>query len=535
MRIFTPAHAAALLAAATLLGAAPAAWPGSFEVAPTFGDGEQAPAGDSTSQEEAPAHDWNSLGENESPHGESREQRLRERIRRRLAREAAREAALRDEPTQKAPAEPPSFGDFDAVVPPDARTDLAASYIRWAPRIEFALDQTYATLDPSWQKRASSFRAFAIKPSGQRWLMAALCLLGLLLVIARSSRGHGDLVVVIAYPDDLRGSFSVALSRRKPRRKRPTAAERDAAKNRTSSRMEHYLVSRETQFRGVAPGRYWLSVEGELYGSTGEAALEERWETQQVTVASRDTRRVEFDLKPRHCAIEVRVTWDGQPVRECAVAVAGRPDTFRHMRGQSARLGLPLGKHWIALGSGDRVAEREVVVDSYASVIVDVDLGRNDGVLFKGCPPAVTPYLQGDVPAAARALAREGQDKLSNFLLARMHEAQGAKARAAEHYEYAEYFAEAAKLRESVSEWSRAAALYQKAGELVRAADMFRRAGDPIRAGKAYEAAADYERALACYREAGETERMIGVLERSGESFQAAMIARQNDDRARAI
>jgi hypothetical protein len=28
---------------------------------------------------------------------------------------------------------------------------------------------------------------------------------------------------------------------------------------------------------------------------------------------------------------------------------------------------------------------------------------------------------------------------------------------------------------------------------------------------------------------------MIGVLERSGESFQAAIIARQNDDRARAI
>jgi tRNA A-37 threonylcarbamoyl transferase component Bud32 len=64
---------------------------------------------------------------------------------------------------------------------------------------------------------------------------------------------------------------------------------------------------------------------------------------------------------------------------------------------------------------------------------------------------------------------------------------------------------------------------------------MFRRAGDPVRAGKAYEAAADYERALACYREAGETERVIGVLERSGDSFQAAVLAGQNDDRARAI
>src|SRR5258705_12902199 len=69
----------------------------------------------------------------------------------------------------------------------------------------------------------------------------------------------------------------------------------------------------------------------------------------------------------------------------------------------------------------------------------------------------------------------------------------------------------------------------------MRSADMFRRAGDPIRAGKAYEAAADYELALACYREAGETERVIGVLERSGDSFGAAVLARENDDRARAI
>ncbi|HTO08949.1 MAG TPA: protein kinase, partial [Myxococcota bacterium] len=539
MRISSPGHVAALLVAAALLGAAPAAQAGSFEVAPTF-DGGASDEPPAATQDEAPARDWNSLGNgDESQRGTGHEGPFRERLRRRLARQAAREAAReraeRPEAAEAAtPAEPPSFGDLDAVIPPDARSDIAASYARWAPRIEFTLDQSYASLDPSWQRRASAFRAWAIRPSGQRWLTAALCLFALLLVAARTARGHGDLVVVIAYPDDLRGSFSVSLSRRKPRRKR-TPAEREAAKSRVSTRMEHHLVSRETQFRGVAPGKYWLMVEGELYGSSGEAALEERWELQHVTVASRDTRRFEFDLKPRHCAIEVRVTWDGQPVRECAVSVMGRPDTFRHMRGQAVRLGLPLGRHWIALGSGDRVTEREVTIDSYGSVIVDVDLGRTEGVLFKGCPPAVTPYLQGDVPAAARALAREGQDKLSNFLLARMHDTQGAKARAAEHYEYAEYFAEAAKLRESLSEWSRAAGLYQKAGEPVRAAEMFRRAGDPIRAGKAYEAAADYERALACYREAGETDRMIGVLERSGESFQAAMIAKQNDDRARAI
>ncbi|HTO53032.1 MAG TPA: protein kinase [Myxococcota bacterium] len=537
MRISTPAHVAAVMVAAALLGVAAPARPGSFDVQPTF-DGHPTSEADSaaSSQDEAPARSWNSLGDDadEGARHPVRE-RLRERmLRRRAAREAALEAGSA-QPEAVTPDEPPSFGDLDAVIPANARGEIAQSYEHWAPRIQAALDQTYASLDPTWQQRASAFRAFAIRPSGQRWLTAALCGLLLLLVVARTARGHGDLVVVIAYPDDLRGSFSVALSRRKPRRKRGTPGERDPGKTRVSSRMEHHLVSRETQFRGVAPGKYWISVEGELYGSASEAALEECWETQHVVIGSRDTARAEFDLKPRHCAIEIRVTWDGQPVKECAVSVDGRPDTFRNLRGQAARLGLPLGKHRVAFGAEDRVAERELQVESYGSLVVDVDLSRAEGVLFKGCPPAVTPYLQGDVPAAARALAREGQDKLSNFLLARMHDAQGAKARAAEHYEYAEYFAEAAKLRESLSEWSRAAGLFQKAGEPVRAAEMFARAGDPIRAGKAYEAAADYERALACYREAGETDRMIGVLERRGESFQAALIARQNDDRARAI
>ena len=200
-------------------------------------------------------------------------------------------------------------------------------------------------------------------------------------------------------------------------------------------------MSRETQFRGVVPGRYWVTVDGELHGSGSDGALEEPYECQPVHVGSRDTCRLEFDLKPRNCPVEIRVAWDGQPVRECAVSVAGRPDTFRHLRGQSVRIGLPLGRHLVALGSGDRVAEREIVVDSYSTLTVEVDLGRAEGVLFKGCPPAVTPYLQGDVQSAARALAREGQDKLSNYLLARMHALQGNKSRAAEHFEYAEYFA----------------------------------------------------------------------------------------------
>jgi tetratricopeptide (TPR) repeat protein len=571
MRISTPVILPACALAAALVVAAPAARVQGSDSLPSFGGTQQS----ASPQDGEPSRSWNQLGpdddapQSHSPRGEwwRARQKLRQRWaheaaeRRKAAQQAAGDDASQDaNQAEPAPAEPnaapplappgrtatsdapdanepPSFGDdLDRWIPPEARRELFASWQRWAPRIEATLHQTYAALSPAWQARVTQIGDWASRPAGQSWLLGGLCAFVIALVVARTARGAGDLIVCIAYPDDLRGSFTVSVTRRKPNRKRQTPAEREAAKTKVSSRTVHHLVSRETQFRGLAPGRYWVTVDGELCGgAAGDGVLEEPYELMHAQVGSRDTRRIEFDLKPRHCPVEIRVSWDGQPLRECAVSVGGRPDTFRHLRGQSVRIGLPLGRHLVALGSGDRVAEREVVVESYATSTIEVDLGRNDGVLFKGCPPAVAPYLQGDVAAAARALAREGQDKLSNFILARMHAAQGNKARAAEHYEYAEYFAEAGRLREELSEWSRAAGLYQKAGESARSAEMFRRAGDPIRAGKAYEAAADYERALACYREAGETDRVIGVLERRGESFQAAVLARDNDDRARAI
>ncbi|HXX47063.1 MAG TPA: hypothetical protein VEN47_02480, partial [Myxococcota bacterium] len=443
MRVSTARRLPAFALAAALVVAAPAARARGSDPLPGL-DGAQQSA---TPQQDQPTRSWNQLGpddetpQSRSPRGEW--WRARQKLRQRWAREAAQkrkaaaqaqadaagEAAKPAEPAPAEPAagaptsplpvehltatpasesadpdEPPSFGDaLDRWIPPEARSELAASWARWAPRIEATLHQTYTALPPAWQARVDFVGEWASRPASQNWLLGGLCALVVALVVARAARGAGDLIVCIAYPDDLRGSFTVSVTRRKPNRKRQTAAEREAAKTRVSSRTVHHLVSRETQFRGLAPGKYWVTVDGELCGgAAGDGVLEEPFETMHAQVGSRDARRIEFDLKPRHCPVEIRVSWDGQPVRECAVSVGGRPDTFRHLRGQSARIGLPLGRHLVALGSGDRVAEREVVVESYATLAIEVDLGKNDGVLFKGCPPAVTPYLQGDVAAAAR-------------------------------------------------------------------------------------------------------------------------------------
>jgi len=482
-------------------------------------------------ESEAPTRSWNLLDAESDYPSEAREAKHPKH-------RARGGKALPVMPRVVAPAlppEPPSFGELDLFVPENARITLGGSFQRWAPGSEAVLNELGRVLPDSLHPLLRAISDFATDTSGRRILLVAFVLSIALLVAARVVRGHGDLVVVIAYPDDLRGSFTVTLTRRKPHGERASRSERDAARNKVSTRTEHYLVARETQFRGVAPGRYWVTVDGDIYSGASETPLEEPFEAQAVHVRSRDTQRLEFDLRPRNCPVEVKVVWDNQVVRECTVAARGRPDTLRHTRGQSVRIGLPIGKHVIVAGSGDRVAEREIEVDSYATQIVEVDLGRSDGVLFKGCPPAVSPYLAGDVASAARALAREGQDKVSNLLLARMHVEQGNAERAAEHFEYAEHFREAAKLREEQRDWARAASLFQKCGESLRAAEMFQRAGDPVRAGKAFEAASDLDRALACYREGGDTERVITVLERRGETFEAAKLATDHADRARAI
>jgi tRNA A-37 threonylcarbamoyl transferase component Bud32 len=520
MRITRHARSAAILLAAALFLAALPAW---------ADDSVPAPVADSPGAE-TPSRSWNLVdGALDAPEASPDRDRIRSRL-------AARPRRLPSRPqVAPAPPEPPSFGELDRFVPPNARASLRESWQRWSPEVESGLKRGYGALPDEAQRRLARIGELALRPAGRRGLLAALVALGILLVALRTLRGHGDLVVCIAYPDDLRGSFTVMISQRKPRTGRAPRSERDAAHGRVSSRTEHHLVARETQFRGLVPGRYWITVDGDLFAGAGEDPIEQPFESQLVQVRSRDTHRVEFDLRPRSCPVEVRAVWDRQTLRDCSIAARGRPDTLRHTRGQSVRIGLPMGRHVIAVGSGDRVAEREIDVDDYSAQIVEVDLGAAEGVLFKGCPPAVAPYLQGDVPSAARALAREGQDKISNLLLARMHLEQGNRSRSAEHFEYAGHFRDAARLREELSDWTLAASLYEKAGEPVRSGEMYRRAGDPARAGQAYEAASELELALDCYREAGDVERMIGVLERRGSPFDAAVLARDHGDRSRAI
>ena len=124
------------------------------------------------------------------------------------------------------------------------------------------------------------------------------------------------------------------------------------------------------------------------------------------------------------------------------------------------------------------MAERTLDINSLQPIEAVIDLTGTENVLFTGCPPAVGPYLNGDIPAAARALERDGQVQTSHLLLAGFYRDRDQHDSAARHYEQAGRPLEAAELREHLSQFAESAPLYEQAGETARAADMYRSAGE---------------------------------------------------------
>ncbi len=349
-------------------------------------------------------------------------------------------------------------------------------------------------------------------------------------------RGKGDLSVSLGYPDELEGTFRVRLSRRRPKTvSRSRGVKVDPGADRAATRYDHPMVSRETRFQRIAARTWWVRVEGILHDGENDQVLDTRILDEKVRVRRGKTARLALDLKPEHCPVEVKVLWDRRPVREASVAIHGAPGSVRFARGGTVQLKLARGAHTLVVGSGDRVAEHGVDVGSYRATWAVVDLGAGDGLLFKGCPPAVEPYLQGDYAGAARALEREGQAKVAHVLLARLDQEHGRSIAAAEHFEAADRLVEAAELWAAEREFERSATLFDRAGKLERAAEMYRAAGELLAAGGAYERAEEWSQAASCYREAGDVPRLTGALEQLGSYFEAAELAMGESDWSRAI
>jgi tRNA A-37 threonylcarbamoyl transferase component Bud32 len=120
-------------------------------------------------------------------------------------------------------------------------------------------------------------------------------------------------------------------------------------------------------------------------------------------------------------------------VSDACAGSRGDPTSIRYARNGIARLELAPGSHRVVIGSRDRVAERSVELVNYQTQPLAVDLADAAHLLFRGCPPAVERYMQGDWEGAARALERDGQTRTAHLLRGQRFEELGDRERAAQH------------------------------------------------------------------------------------------------------
>jgi len=337
--------------------------------------------------------------------------------------------------------------------------------VRWC-HVEAALELagerifSYAerVFPPSAASTIQDGRVWFGKTENREILVVVLSALIPLLVLVRLARRPGDLTVAIEYPPEIQGRFNVSIRKKRGGRRQRHVVRQD--KNCASSKMEHFNVSRDTHFHGLRPRRYWVTVEGVLEDPETGKELKKILEERSVCVSGGRSRQLHFDSQLKGCLIEVSVAWDKRAARDASVSLFGQPYTLRYVRSGVARIEIPLGRHRIVVGGGDRVAQVDLDVKSYRPMGIAVDLGSPERLVFKGCPLAVEPYLQGDLGSAARALEQDGQQELSHLLLASLYGETGQTTRAAEHYEAGGNCAKAAALYASLKQPMRAAELW---------------------------------------------------------------------------
>jgi hypothetical protein len=280
---------------------------------------------------------------------------------------------------------------------------------------------------------------------------------------------------------------------------------------------------------------YTITVGGPLLDATGKEIIGHFLEEQKIRVRRGATTTVDFDFRPRECAVEVNVREDGRAVAGARVAVAGDRSSLRYARDGVAYLYLGRGEYTILVGSKDAAAEFRVRIDHLESAIpLHVDLADVD-VVFRGCPAAVEPYLVGDHAVRGAGPARRGQRQRSAPTARGAARAVGAlegrrgRARGGRRSHPGRRAARVGRRPLEVG------GLYEQSGNLAQAAAAHRAAGEWAEAARCYEEIYDYGNALECWREQGDEARQLDLLEKLGEYQDAAQIARAMGDGERAI
>jgi tRNA A-37 threonylcarbamoyl transferase component Bud32/Flp pilus assembly protein TadD len=365
-----------------------------------------------------------------------------------------------------------------------------------------------------------------------------------LVVLFPVIRGWGTVVVRIGLPEKTKGYFSIHITKRsdqvaQERVDKKTGKEKIRSKRRLDflRRFEQHMVGRECTFRWIPARRsdYTITVGGPLLDATGKEIIGHFLQEQKIRVRRGAHTNVDFDFRPRECAVEVKVNEDGRPVSSARVAVAGDRSSLRYARDGVAYLYLGRGDYTILVGSKDTVAAFSVRIERLdAAIPLHVDLAECEPI-FRGCAAAVEPYLVGDHASAAEALHAAGNRDAARRLRAGLLERAGRSRDAATELEALGDLTQAAELRASDDDHSASASLYEQSGNLAQAAAAHRAAGEWAEAARCYEEIYDYGNALECWREHGDESRQLDLLEKLGEYQDAAQMARGMGDLDRAI
>jgi len=368
-------------------------------------------------------------------------------------------------------------------------------------------------------------------PGDGGWGSGLLAASGLLVVlgVVLVARRRGDLTVQVVYPQELRGSFRIRLDSRLARSKRRARrSDHEILKGGTSSSRERQLVARETSFHRLPCRRYYVTVDGVLQDPRDGSSVAHPFLQGTATVLHRRTVRLDVDATPGACPVDVKVVWDGRDVADARVAARGHTGGSVETVDGYVRLHLPRGEDLIVAGGGDRVVERPLQVRSHLPTELSVDLGQSEGIVFKACPPAVEPYLSGQLEAAAEQLTRDGQPKQAHRLLGRRCREHGRNEESALHFEAAGELELAGEIQSELGNYAHAGDLFERSHDLLSAAEMYQLSGQGVRAGRAYEAAHDFDNAISCYRAAGDVTSWVEALDRHGDLFDAARTALDN-------
>jgi len=371
----------------------------------------------------------------------------------------------------------------------------------------------------------------------------APCAALLVLLLLPLRRRTGSLVVGVEHPFEGDAVFTVRVSpgaTNKAAERGPSKAVREPPRRAPSrSSLERQLLGREVQFRRLPAGTVTVTVSGSVPQPGSDKAVSDCCDEKIAEILRGKTARLDFDFRAKQGVLEVGVVRGETPVKGAGVALFGQPRSVRFAKTGVTQLNLAPGTYTVVAGHEDRVAEREVVVESLVKASVTIDLDRSDNLVFRDCQDAVEPYLLANYRLASQALEAAGQKQAAHAVRAAHHRARGEHQLAASHSDKARQLAGATELREASSsssvELKASAQLFESAGDDGHAAETYRAAGDFLAAARAYESSYDYTNAIECYRSAGEDTKLAELLEKTGDHLEAAQIAQKHGDLDRAV